>query len=576
MTKRKVQEVKTNFKPQYLCLLGIGILTFLLRVAGQLDKIFVQDLVWFRGVDSWYHMRLVDAMSANFPHQIEWDMFAKFPDGAANGYPPLLTWIGYAVGSIGGETAISFVPPILLVCIVGLTYFLGRVLFNGWVGVIAALFVAILPGELFHRSMLGFFDHHVLETLLATSCILLFIESLKSGKYRWMFLTGIVLGLYHLTWAGTALFILILLAWLWYEFLRRLKADEDQFFLVKLFSIPGIVAFPFTLGLTSPIPKALTSALAVAPLVLWLLTKLIKDKSMLLFALTAVTPIAIVLTTMTFRYELLLLSTMFWGGDTYIGEASPPDVGTLLATFGLAVIFLPGGLWFAKKDRHTALFWIWAITMLVANVGQRRWGYYTIVPISTLSAFFILYCLKWVNKEARAAVLTVILVFAVGVSFTNTYRLAHISNNINADWYVASSWLKENTPEPFQTPQAYYQTSLQEKPSYGILSWWDYGNWIIRIGERVPLTSPTQAGIVPAEFFASTTFQEAEQAIGELNIKYIVVDQELVQGKWYAVNQRSHKDTPVEDSVAGMLWSAPHAAPYELVYERGTIKIFER
>ncbi|GAI00748.1 unnamed protein product, partial [marine sediment metagenome] len=61
-------------------------------------------------------------------------------------------------------------------------------------------------------------------------------------------------------------------------------------------------------------------------------------------------------------------------------------------------------------------------------------------------------------------------------------------------WYSSATWLRENSPQPFGDPDFYYE--LYETPfhypetAYGVVSWWDYGHWITRIGRRVPNSSP--------------------------------------------------------------------------------------
>ncbi|GAG56502.1 unnamed protein product, partial [marine sediment metagenome] len=62
-------------------------------------------------------------------------------------------------------------------------------------------------------------------------------------------------------------------------------------------------------------------------------------------------------------------------------------------------------------------------------------------------------------------------------------------------WCSSLSWLKENTPDPFDNPDFYYE--LHQSPSsgepynypesaYGVMAWWDYGYWITRIAHRLP------------------------------------------------------------------------------------------
>ncbi|KKL77731.1 hypothetical protein LCGC14_2031930, partial [marine sediment metagenome] len=207
---------------------------------------------------------------------------------------------------------------------------------------------------------------------------------------------------------------------------------------------------------------------------------------------------------------------------------------------------------------------------------QRRWGYYTVIPISLLAAYFTFTITQWVKPQVRVAVVIIIIAFLLMPNINNTIRLSQLPNNITADWYVTLTWLEKNTPDPFIKEDTYYQLKVEEKTQYGVLTWWDYGHWVIRIAKRVPTDSPTLTSNIDAQFFTSETEEEAAKALRDLNIKYIIVDRTLVEGKWYAIARRGGKeDLDVKESMLWRLWTNK-AIEYEKVFERGDIKVFER
>jgi len=557
----------------------LGALIFgalLLRIVGQLDKVFVNGNVWFRGVDSWYHMRLADSTVVNFPSFPSWDMFAKYPAGTEVGYLPLLSWVVALLGKIGNyEVAAAFLPTVLGALTLIPIYLVGREVFSGKVGLLACLLIAVLPGEFFHRTMLGFTDHHAFESLLMATTLLFFLYAYRTLKWRWMTLSGVSLGLYHLAWAGTSFFLLIIGIWMWFEFLRRYKHNEPIHPLCLMVTVPvGIgllISFPY-LGKESLL---ISSGLLGLSAVLWLLTRFVKDREYVLFGLTLLAPAGLVVLGFFQSWHSLIV-TIFWGGSTYIQEAAPLTPTVLFATYGISFFLMLGGLWFCPREKSKGLFLIWCIVLIIAAVGQRRWGYYTAIPVSLLATYFAFYLTKWVSPRVRVAVVVVVALFLLIPNVNNTVRLVWLPNAITSNWYVALTWLEKYTPNPFENENAYYDQGSREKASYGILSWWDYGHWVIRISKRVPTDSPTLASGAPARFFASKTVEEAERHLKGLNIRYIVIDSTLLTGKWHAVPRRAGKEPfNVEESVLWQLWTE-QLDQYKKVFERSDIKIFER
>lgn len=580
----KKRQVKVLTKPAYektrrieypvLVLLVIG--AFLLRVVGQLDKVFVGGNVWFRGVDSWYHMRLADITTNNFPYFMSFDRFAIYPSGHEVGYMPLLSWLVAIPGQVWNhEVVAAYLPPVLGALTLIPVYLIGREVFNGRVGLLACLLVAALPGEFLHRSLLGFTDHHFLESLLMATTLLFFLYSYRTMKLRWSILAGVSLSLYHLAWAGTSYLILILGVWTWFEFLRRFKKNEDIYSLCKTVSVPvGIgllVAFPFL----SSQARLISVGILSVSVGLWILTKYVKDREQILFALTALVPIGLTIVGFFYSWHNLLV-TFFWKGGTTVQEVGWLTPNVLFATYGISFLLMIGGLWFCPKNRFTGLFLIWSLILIASSLGQRRWGYYTVIPVSLLASYFTFTVTQWVKPQVRIAVTVVIIAFLLLPNVNNTIRLAQIPNNIYANWYVALTWLEKNTPNPFTTKNAYHEFELEEKTQYGVLSWWDYGHWIIRIAKRVPTDSPTLTSSLDARFFTTKTEEEAKEVLKNSNIRYVIIDQTLVSGKWYAIARRGGDEgMNVRESMLYKLWT-DESTSWTKVFERGDVKVYER
>jgi len=120
---------------------------------------------------------------------------------------------------------------------------------------------------------------------------------------------------------------------------------------------------------------------------------------------------------------------------------------------------------------------------------------------------------------------------------------------VDVEWESALVWLRENTPEPFDDPDYYYR--LYDFPpeadhgyedydypetTYGIMSWWDYGHWITRIGRRLPIACPFQAEApIAGKYLTSQNETAANQIMDELRAKYVMIDYSMPIYKFYAM-----------------------------------------
>jgi oligosaccharyl transferase (archaeosortase A-associated) len=104
-------------------------------------------------------------------------------------------------------------------------------------------------------------------------------------------------------------------------------------------------------------------------------------------------------------------------------------------------------------------------------------------------------------------------------------------------WCDALTWLKNNTPEPFGKADYYYQyykTPFQYPDGvYTVAAWWDYGYWILRIGQRIPDCDPgAGARETVARFFTAQNETEADKIADALKIKYVIIDGDTIINKY--------------------------------------------
>jgi len=637
-----------------ISLLILCIISLYIRTALPHDQIFVDGSVWFKGIDAWYHMRLVDNLLHHFPHRVFFDPYTFYPHGTVVPWPPFFDWLVAGTAWLVGlgspsqntiDVVGAYLPPILATLTIIPVYLIGKELFNRWVGVIAAALVAILPGEFLNRSLLGFTDHHVAESLFTTVVILFLILAVKIAKEReislghllnrnwaiitrpliYILLAGIFLGIYLLTWVGGLLFVFIIFAWLVIQFiidhLRNKPTDYLCIIGTLSFLIASMISLPFLSGggLETICRVSLLIAM-VTPLVLTGISKLMSTKGIKpIYHLPAVFGLVAIGLAIFHAINPSLLHSMFsrfgiftpGGAALTILEVHPLlfpygrftwDIAWLNFTTTFFISFISFG-WLIyrnikEESADKTLFLIWSVIMLIAVLGQRRFSYYYAINAALLTAYFSWRILDFAGlkkllakpKEAVKAYITkaerrrrkktrvkakqktllqpratwikvivagVVIFFLVffpnvglpgikpytkiyGLPIKLTQPLAAESALIDHAWYSSLLWLEDNSPEPFDDPDSYYE--LYETPfhypetAYGVMSWWDYGHWITRIAHRIPISNPfQQSASRVARFFIAQDKDSANQMMDKLDSKYVIIDYMMPTTKFYAM-----------------------------------------
>jgi len=606
-----------------------------IRIALPYDQVFVKGWVWFRETDANWHMRNIETLVHNFPHLNSFDPYIQYPGGGGGVVRPFFDWLIAGVillVSRGAatlhtmEAAAAYMPPILGTLTLIPVYFIGKELFNRWVGVIAAALVAMLPGEFMNRSLLGFTDHHVAETLFSTVCILFLIMAIKRARERdisfnhilsrdwstiarplvYSLLAGLFLGIYLLSWQGGLLFIFVVFAWLVIQFIvDHLKHRSSDYLCIvgtPLFLIASLMLFP-VLGKTGldVIYRVSLPIVIVLPIVLTIISRLMAGKALkpvyyplTLLGLTGIGLVALhAVNPSLFRYMLETFS-IFTPGGAYLTVTEmqpilwPRGSFTLqiawlafTASFFIALISLAMLIYVAIKERSgdKALFLVWSILMLIAVLGQRRFGYYYVINAALLTGYFswkmlgiaglgrllakseevvrVVRKLKKKKKQVRETakpktfmqprgVWVRVIVVGIAIFFLVFFpnvplarALASESNIvIDEGWYTSLLWLKDNSPEPFGDPDFYYELypSRDEfeypETAYGVMSWWDYGYSIMQIAHRIPNTNPGQGRAAQVgQFFTAQSESSAQEIVEQYDFrsKYVMIDYAMTQ-----------------------------------------------
>ncbi len=119
---------------------------------------------------------------------------------------------------------------------------------------------------------------------------------------------------------------------------------------------------------------------------------------------------------------------------------------------------------------------------------------------------------------------------------STAYALTRPNNNqMSTGWMDTCKWLRESTEQPAN----YYD--LKSNPSWGVMSWWDYGYWITREGQRPAMCNPgSNIRYEVARYLLSDNYTETYAALKAKNIRYMVIDYLMVTMKFYAIDTLAH------------------------------------
>jgi dolichyl-diphosphooligosaccharide--protein glycosyltransferase len=658
-----VSQQSTGQKRDFLPIIIVGVIlaalcgiSLYIRIALPHDQIFVNGAVWFRETDAYYYMRNIETLVHNFPHYNSFDPYILFPGGGGALARPFFAWLvagvillvkGAASSLHSMEVVAAYMPAILGTLVLIPVYFIGKELFNRWAGVISAALVAILPGEFLHSSLLGFTDHHVAEFLFSTLCMLFLIMAVKRAREReisfshvlsrdwptitrplvYTLLAGIFLGLYLLSWQGGLMFIFIIFIYLVIQFivdhLRRKSTDYLCIIGTPLFIIAFLMLLPL-------LPKGTLDTMSRISLLIAILVPIILSVISRLMAARTLKP----------AYYVLVLAGLTGIGLAIFRAANPSLLGSMLGQFSVfgqsgsmltvmeaTGLLVPQGTFtfsmawanfttsffigfialvmlafvvVKERGAHKSLFLVWSVVMLLAVLGQRRFGYYYAVNAALLTGYFswkmldiaglsklltrtkeVVEAAKKFKKkkkqtrerakpktfmQPRGAWISVIVVGIVlfflvifpntglwrdtptslggGLYIGFTKSLARQAPIMDNGWYNSTMWLKDNSPDPFGDPDFYYELypPMNEfeypETAYGVMSWWDYGYFIMQIAHRIPNANPGQAQAAQAGKFFTAQNESAARAIVEeynLGTKYVMIDSAMATGKFYAM-----------------------------------------
>jgi len=418
-----------------VCLLAFSYLTFWLRTL-PIPRIVSDGWVNLLGNDPWYSLRQIESMALDFPAYSWFDPMTHFPLGEAIYWGPLFRLLAVVLVILAGASTrpeimyvASFLPPLMAAAMVPVMYGLGAKLVDWKTGLVSAGFIAIVGGQYAYRSLFGFVDHHIGETLFSTLFCLCFIiavlklkesgvrltdlSSLKNPVLIYPALAGFafLLGFYNMTTMVMFGFIVAV-----YTFVQMIldhvrKHQSDYLVLTNcvtfLVVIIGIIPFGLKqtgLGVGSYTPGHILvyGLIIIGTLLLYGISRYLADRPWYYYpgALAGVSIVSLLLGLLVVptivRGYIGAFSIFAMGATTLtVQEAMPWQFANAVSVFNWGWILVAGGVIYLlyriwRQNDAPALFTlIWFALIFLATTRQVRFEYYLAANIALMAAICV-------------------------------------------------------------------------------------------------------------------------------------------------------------------------------------------
>ena len=227
---------------------------------------------------------------------------------------------------------------------------------------------------------------------------------------------------------------------------------------------------------------------------------------------------------------------------------SPLGLNLLISLAGIAASIVYIRRSDREKGQGQLLLLVWAIYTIILTFGQARFLYVSMIAMGVLISIFFFLAMELVDKKLAArnqkapkgwaVILLLLLITPTLTDAVNTvYYAGGTPPAVSGDWQQSLIWLKDNS-----NTTSYYE--LPEKvPEYSVMSWWDYGNWIVYLAERPVVANNFQAGVEDAaKFYLSESEENATAVLDARGSKYIMADFDMVYGKLPALTAWANED----------------------------------
>lgn len=491
--------------------------------------VFTGDAISLGSNDALYHLRYAENIAASFPAWGTFDPFLR-PDGGSVPVSPLLAWIAAALSlPFGHLDVIAIVlPPLFGAAAVVALFFLLRRSSGDATAFIGAILLAVLPGEFLGRSIVGAFDHHVLEVLLFVATLALLVAAIEREQRAPAIASGVALALYCLAWSSAAMGVVLLIGIAAATIAVTSCARE----LFVMFATATLLVAPFT----TLLPRG-TMTLALLIIATLFAAVAIRFGRVAAFAACFAATIVAAVAAPRAAHLLHGYASLFLPGSmsrtvTEGQSLLNADVWRIAANeVGLAIVAAVAGVAILvrniRRERRAADVIVLAAPLLLAAaaIAQRRFLYYAAVAVAILAAVALA---KLRGRTRVVATLIVVASLALSARWS-----APPERDMPPAIRETAAYLRAQTPDPFDAGDVYFRrftdANAAPRAKYSVLAWWDYGYALMHDARRVPSAVPTQAGARDtAAFLLAQDESAAAPFAARMRVRYAVVDSSLM------------------------------------------------
>ncbi len=569
-------------RSEHAQLLAVVIFSLLLRLFAGRNSL-TENGVLFPGYDGYYHMRRILYTVSHFPNTLWFDSYLNYPEGFDITWPPLFDQISAALcvalgqhTKEGVELAASFAPIIIGIIAVVAVYYAVRELFDHKVALLASFMASLTPYYILYTKFAAM-DHHGLEVLLVLIMLFFTITAIHRKEKRYLFacLAGGAMAALAYTWQGADVYIGILLLYAAVKMTLNLKEGKSS----KEIATTPFLTFAIALLLVLPFWNyswLYSSFLGIAGMIVCLgIMFAIAHSTAKMNLSWKAFPMIILILSLSFALLSQLPGGFFglgaivrygfdyiWGGGMIgrIAEAEPLiyDAKTfsqvVFSLLGLNILLSLGGIAAlvmniirsndAKRGGKILLL-VWTVSTLILTFGQSRFLYISTISMGILISILFFYILDLADEKLkengrmtpRILAAAFLLLLTLPTVWQATFYVLDTSPAVAGDWQESLAWLKENsnTTSFFVSPQ--------ETPEYSVMSWWDYGNWVLYLSERPVVANNFQAGVQDAaKFYLSESEQEATAVLDARGSRYVIADYDLIYSKLAGLTSWADED----------------------------------
>lgn len=582
-------------KRELIELFAVIVFSILLRLYAGRNS-FSESGILLPGYNEYYHMRRILFTANHFPSTLWFDSYLNYPHGFSITWPPLFDQLSaafcVALGQhtkAGAEMTASFVPIIIGIIAIVAVYCIVRDLFDHKTALLASFMAALAPYYL-NYTMFAALDRQCLEVLLSFSVLLFLIRAITHGEKKHLYAAaaGVTMAALAYTWEGADIYLGIFPIYVAIQMALDLKdgrsSDETCKLMLVAFAIAFVLQIPFGNSVWLSASFRGTGAMLFVLGLMFALSRVIIKRNMTwkafplsLAALLVIFALTTKLTGGLFGIGQLIQSGMeyIWGGGMIgkIGEAEPliHDAETFsevaFSILGLNLLLSIGGMVAAISyiirstgalQQGRIMFFVWILITIILTFGQSRFLYISTISIGLLISILFFFLLEWAGsrdseddpesadqeagqktsaKPMRMLTAILLLFLVIPTAWDAASFSQSTSPAVAGDWAESLAWLKENS-----NVTSFYD-SPQENPEYSVMSWRDYGNWVLYLSERPVVANNFQAGAIDAaKFYLSESEDDATAILDKRGSRYVLTDYSMIYGKFSSLTNWVDED----------------------------------